>query len=77
MASLRVWNNDNQLIIKDQGHDLLTLASLFDSYKSVNNISEDSGLYTLKNNDGSINTISNVLIDNETGDIFGHYIIRG
>lgn len=77
MASLQVWNNDNELIVKDQSDDLLALAALFDSYKSLNNISEARNLYTLKNNDGSINTVSNALIDNDSGDTFGHYILRG
>lgn len=77
MASLQIWNNDNSLIVEDQSDDLLTLAALFDSYKSINNISEASNLHTLKNNDGSINTISNTLIDNESDDTFGHYILRG
>lgn len=77
MAFLYVWNNDNILIVKDQSEDILTLASLFDSYKSIHNISEAHNLYTRKNNDGSINMISNTLIDNDSGDTFGHYILRG
>lgn len=77
MASLQIWNNDNRLIVEDQSEDILTLASLFDSYKSIHNISEAHNLYTLKNNDGSINTVSNTLIDNGSGDTFGHYILRG
>lgn len=78
MPTIHILSNDNELLFKDYQQDLLALATLFDSYKDFNHLSDHpSALTVTKYPEGGINMIANLLVDKDSGDLIGYYVIRG
>lgn len=77
MAILRIWNDQDQIILEDSADSIYTLEDLLDDYKAENKIYSSGGLgYDIK-----IHTNDDLLmmkdeLEDESGDIIGRYEMK-
>lgn len=77
MAILRIWNDQDQIILEDSADSIYTLEDLLEDYKAENKIYSSGGLgYDIK-----IHTNDDLLmmkdeLENEAGYIIGRYEMK-
>ena len=77
MAILRIWNDQDQIILEDSADSIYTLDDLLDDYKDENKVYSSGGLgYDIK-----IHTNDDLLmrtdeLENEAGYIIGRYEMK-
>ena len=77
MAILRIWNDQDQIILEDSADSIYTLEDLLDDYKAENKIYSSGGLgYDIK-----IHTNDDLLmlkdeLEDESGNIIGRYEMK-
>ena len=77
MAILRIWNDQDQIILEDHSETIESVEDLLDAYKEENNLYTSGGLaYDFK-----ISIYDDLLmrtdeLENEAGDIVGRYEMK-
>lgn len=77
MAILRIWNDQDQIILEDSADSIYTLEDLFEDYKDENKIYSSGGLgYDIKISVHDDLLMMKDELEDESGNIIGRYEMK-